>query len=243
MEFDIDVFIPRDSRMFTREAAIELEKNNICVMMMKNKQSHIVSDKMLLAEYAGKMGINVPICHVVNNVSAFKDAVDGIMARGKEVCFKPRRGLGGRGFRIIREYDELETMLYGYQGASITYQTALRILGEKESFDDLLVMNYLGGVEYSVDCLSWQGEAMAIVPRRKVEYAQLGSYSVQCLEGNEEIMELSRALIKEFALDYISNIQFRYSRGKPHLIEINRRMSGGIGMASMARGEFSLFGP
>lgn len=227
----IDVILPGDSRILTREQAVQLINQGYRVIRPLSKLSDAVSDKLKLAEMAKKMGINAPTGIVVNNILQFTDAYSKLSQEGKTVCFKPRVGLGGRGFRIIREFDELENLLHGYQGPSINYGTAMDILSKRKSFDDLLVMNYLEGVEYSVDCLSWQGEPLAIVPRRKVEYAQLGSYSVQLLEDKEEIIELCKGLIKEFQLEYISNIQFRYSNDKPYLIEINRRMSGGITLA------------
>lgn len=230
----IDVIIPRDSRILNQEQVALLENEGYRVMRSKNKISNLVSDKQKLAQRAREIGINAPTSIVVNNVGEFTKAVEELRQEGQEICFKPKSGLGGRGFRIIREYDELHNLLYGYQGPSITLDTAIRILSQKKSFDDLLVMNFLEGVEYSADCLCWEGKALAIVPRRKVEYAQLGSYSVQLLEDKPEIIELCKKLIEEFKLDFICNIQFRYSKGEPYLIEINRRMSGGITMASLS---------
>ena len=233
-EHNIDVVIPRDSRILNREQVAMLEREGYRVIRPRNEISDQVSDKLRLAQSAREIGINAPTSLVVNNRTEFVDAVMNLREAGEEVCFKPRRGLGGRGFRIIREFDELDNLLYGYQGPAINMATAVSILSQEDSFDDLLVMNFLDGVEYSVDCLCWEGEALAVVPRRKVEYAQLGSYSVQLLENKKEIIELSKKLIRYFKLDYICNIQFRYCKEEPYLIEINRRMSGGITIASMS---------
>jgi predicted ATP-grasp superfamily ATP-dependent carboligase len=95
----------------------------------------------------------------------------------------------------------------------------LKAAGE---FPELMVMEFLEGEEYSIDCLAKSGELIAAVPRRK------GGGRIRILENNKELMELAEVFTEEFKLDYIFNIQVKYNQGLPKLLEINPRMSGGL---------------
>ncbi|SDX54494.1 hypothetical protein SAMN05421783_1359 [Thiocapsa roseopersicina] len=84
-----------------------------------------------------------------------------------------------------------------------------------------MLMEYLEGPERSVDCLAHQGELVAAVARLKH-----GRH--QSLETSGAAIEGARRLVERYRLDGIVNIQFRDTRGIPHLLEINARMAGGM---------------
>lgn len=231
----IDVVFPRDTRILSMSAAKQLEDCGVRVIRQQScTNPEVFDDKHAFYQIAASIGLLVPQYRVVCSLADFIAAVKEIEDNGKIPCFKPRTGIGGRGFRIIREYNELDNLLTGYAGASITFENAVRIFSQQETFSDLLVMEYLDGVEYSIDCLSWQGNPFVVVPRRKVEYAQMGSYSVQRLEKNAEIVNLAETIISHFQLDYISNVQIRYSGERPYLLEVNPRASGGINISCLS---------
>lgn len=91
-----------------------------------------------------------------------------------------------------------------------------------------MVMEFLDGYEYSVDCLAMNGELLAAVPRKKV------SGRNQLLEENLALLETAKVITKELNIPYNFNIQFIYKNGVPKLLEINPRMSGGMYMSCMS---------
>ena len=84
-------------------------------------------------------------------------------------------------------------------------------------------MPYLPGPEYSVDMVVSQGTVLAAIGRRKVGV-------LQYLENEGEAIELAIDCARLMNADGMVNVQTRHNaEGKPLLLEINMRPSGGIG--------------
>jgi hypothetical protein len=171
--------------------------------------------------------VAVPEHRLVTTREEFDAAWEYLHARYKTVCFKPARSVFGLGFRILTEEgDDLGRMLAG-DSVRIGLEQARRLLSQRPTFPDLLVMPYLEGPERSVDCLGHEGELVRCVVRRKPRGANIG----QLLEPNPAVEETARALTRHFGLAGVYNIQLRDLSGVPHLLEINGRMSGGLHFA------------
>jgi biotin carboxylase len=158
------------------------------------------------------------------------------------VCFKPSTGTFGIGFHIID--DKLTSRKRLLDGVTHRISTAElhTILDSGSSFPELLVMDYLDGSEFSVDALAHDGKVLAMVCRRKPfngrvriegtsELRTKSDGQCQLLACEPEIEEMVRKLATHFHLGGIFNAQFRSPAQlpeKPHLLEINGRMSGGL---------------
>lgn len=94
----------------------------------------------------------------------------------------------------------------------------------------MLLMEYLSGPEYSVDCVGDNGRLICAVPRKK----HLSVGHGQTVVMDPVILEATRKLASDYKLNGNFNVQFRDEKNKPRLLEINPRMSGGIAMACLA---------
>ena len=94
----------------------------------------------------------------------------------------------------------------------------------------MLLMEFLEGREYSVDCVGDHGRLVTAVVRRKSGQAGAG----QRIDQRADILDATAQLCATHGLNGIFNVQFREAGGAPRLLEINPRMSGGIGMACVA---------
>lgn len=56
------------------------------------------------------------------------------------------------------------------------------------------------------------------------------------MEYNQDILEMTDAVMNHVSLRYPCNIQFKMKDGVPYLLEINTRMSGGLQMGCLAAG-------
>lgn len=83
-----------------------------------------------------------------------------------------------------------------------------------------MVLEYLEGPEYSIDCLATEEKLIAAIPRLK------GSGRVRELVEHFELIQMAHAFHNEYKLPYVFNIQVKYNEGVPKLLEINPRMSG-----------------
>lgn len=138
---------------------------------------------------------------------------------------KPASSEGSKGFRIIT--DEKVDILNERPGTAKICWELLR--GHMEQYDempDILIMEYLPGTEYSVDCVCKDGETIVCIPRQRMA-TSMGIATECIIEKNGEIIDISKRIIKDLNLSYNINLQFKYSReGKPKLVEINPRVSG-----------------
>ena len=141
-----------------------------------------------------------------------------------EVCIKPCVSVYGKGFgRITARSDRA-----GSERDHIDHWLAKNV--REGACEPQLVMQYLPGHEYSIDLAARDGELLAAVVRRKPITG-----AGQLLQHNPALVETARALVEQFKLNAMVNIQFREDhQGLPRLLEINPRASGGIGMSCMS---------
>ena len=105
--------------------------------------------------------------------------------------------------------------------------TFRRALAAAADIPPLLVMPYLDGPETSVDVLASGGRTVAAIPRSK-----LGRQRV--IGGDPVLPGLAAEMVEHFGLDGLVNVQFRSFQGRPALLEINTRPSGGLYQTALA---------
>jgi carbamoyl-phosphate synthase large subunit len=86
-------------------------------------------------------------------------------------------------------------------------------------------MEYLEGKEYTVDMLLERGRPVITIPRVRAATKQ-GISTVAVIEKNAEVIEKSELVAKRLGLDYNANMQFRYGKSGPKLIEVQPRLAG-----------------
>jgi carbamoylphosphate synthase large subunit len=183
--------------------------------------------------YASHAGDAVPgpetIC--VRSYEEYAAACATLRARHPMIAVKPSVGVYGIGFRVIDERRRaLDHILKGidYHVAATDLDRELQAAG---TFAPLLVMEYLPGHEYSVDCLASQGELKVAIARRK----EKGTAAGQVIVDSPAIQAACRALAARYGLNAIFNVQFKENAaGELRLLEVNARMSGGTAMACLA---------
>ncbi|NOT13493.1 MAG: ATP-grasp domain-containing protein [Methylococcaceae bacterium] len=166
----------------------------------------------------------------VNHCADFDKAVSHLSTKHAKLCVKPAVSVYGLGFRILdTQRASIIQLLKG-----IEYQIPLNELRQGMNncpeFDTLLVMEHLGGHEWSVDCAGKQGELLCAVQRKKSLVAGHG----QTIDNNSIISGMVERLTAHYRLNGLFNIQFKEGVDGPRLLEINPRPSGGFGMACLS---------
>lgn len=153
-----------------------------------------------------------------------------LRAKYAQLCVKPSKSVYGLGFALLDEARSTAQILM----AGDQYQVGLKDfragLDGLEEFRTMLLMEFLEGLEYSVDCVADDGRLVCAVPRRKLPKPGMG----QLIDPQPAMLEAAARLAAAYRLNGVFNVQFRESEGRVRLLEINPRMSGGIGMACMA---------
>lgn len=152
------------------------------------------------------------------------------------VCFKPCLSNGSRGFRILDESKDRFDLLFNHKPDS-SYSTLKDLEGvlSENEFPELLVTRYLAGAEFSVDALCVNGNAMAILPRKRNR--MVGGISVEGEFVEEQnLINYTRLIISRLGLHGPVGLQFRAGEnGRFYLLEINPRVQGTIS-ASLGAG-------
>ncbi|PZD97021.1 carbamoyl-phosphate synthase large subunit [Paenibacillus sambharensis] len=221
----IDVFIPRlHMEDIVRHIHLFDEIGTRVMVCRDMGLLEAMLDKRTFYEaVSGRNLVQIPAYEVVQTADQFREAYERLAAAGHNVCFKPTKSEGGMGFRIVNNTTDRLAELYGYVTLSTTFEDACRTLASVSRFDDLMVMEHLEGPEYSIDCVAdAEGGLLVSIPRRKAEGR------VYMLEDNPELQALAKRIANELRIPYAYNIQIRYNKGVPKLLEINPRMSGGL---------------
>ena len=166
----------------------------------------------------------------VENIEQFDAAWAELRPLHAKLCIKPSSSVYGLGFAVIDETrDSAQLLMQGVQ-YHVPYQELRQGLQQLPEFRTMLLMQYLDGHEYSVDCVGDAGRLVCAVARKKPLTAGHG----QLIDMPAEIAAACQMLCQSYQLNGNFNAQFREGSNGIALLEINPRMSGGIAMACVA---------
>jgi hypothetical protein len=244
----VDVFIPSRRRDAISDRRTDFEAGGTRLVVAGDGPTlRLLEDK---SEFLRQLPPEVPTpwTRAVTDAHGFRRAIAEIRATGRQPCFKPARSIFGLGFHRIDDRMTPLKRLVASEPVRIAESEALAILDAAASFPELLVMEYLDGPEFSVDVAALDGEVLAQVVRRKpfsgrvrVERESTAGFvsggRSQLIAPNPGIERLVAAVVARLRLGGICNIQFRSAATMPEvpkILEVNGRMSGGLGYAALA---------
>ncbi|MDC8760533.1 ATP-grasp domain-containing protein [Janthinobacterium fluminis] len=180
-------------------------------------------------------GLDLPLAppaqfRVVDNIAAYDAAYAELRPLHRKLCIKPSESVYGLGFAVLDEERSGAQLLLAGAAYQINAAELREGLAQMATFKPLLLMEYLDGHEYSADCVADHGALLCAVPRKKPHVGGQG----QLIDARADILQACAQLARDYQLNGVFNIQFREGRNGLALLEINPRMSGGIGMACAA---------
>lgn len=178
--------------------------------------------KTEVAILAATLGIPVPEGRLVASPAEFDAAYDELSARHASLCVKPDNGIFGSGFRRLDPEANPFEVLHEVPALRIDPASYRMALAAARGPVRVIVGEYLPGIERSIDCLAHRGKLVCAISRAKRGRSQH-------LDGHAEAIGYARRLTDALVLDGLVNIQFRDdAEGRPRLLEVNPRMSGGL---------------
>jgi len=235
----VDVIFPiptLELEMFAAKRSL-FEAQGQRVIVSSEESLRVANNKALLFRWMNEKGF--PCTPHFRTVQCWEDFVSAVQVMGypgRRACFKPPVSTGAQGFRVLdASTNRLELLLNAPPASTITNLEALRdVLASAYPFPELVVMEYLPGVEYDVDVLVNKGKVLSMVPRRnrRMWYGM----SLFCTtEYQQEIMRQTEEIVVSLGLSYVVSLSFKMDgAGAPKLIEINPRIPGSIISATMA---------
>lgn len=228
-EEHVDVLIPSISQELPelQKRRCEFEAIGTKVSVSDGEGLLIANDKIALYEYMKEHGFKIPEFRIAQSLDGFVEACESIGYPQKAICVKIKDGSGSRGIRLIDPSKSRFDIFAGEKPNSFftTYDDMISILGEAKEFPELMIMDYLPGMEYSVDLLADHGKTLYIVGRESnVINASIPQEAT--LAYNEEAYKLSEKIVESLKLDGNVDLDFKFDAdGHPQLMEINPRLA------------------
>lgn len=228
----IDVFIPGRRQLEIVKNEALFREAGIKVLCSASPESLLtIEDKAAFYEATERCSARPPGWFACSTADEVRQAIDTLEDIGVRTCVKPSIGVFGAGFRIIESKCDPLRYMMDVHAHRIGREELLYSLRQYDEFKPLLVMEYLSGIEYSVDCLFFEGQLTTYVARRK----EAGPGDPQRLVQEDDVHCACAELGAQFGLNGWANVQFkREPSSRLRLLEINPRMSGGIGKTAFS---------
>ena len=230
-EHGVDVFVPR--RFLSEVAKRRSDFERLGVRLFADGNSGLIGlleDKAATYRFFAERDFGcVPPVAIASSLDEFTAGYELLKSTADRVCYKLITDDGARSFRVIDDSIEAVSGVLSKPGTKLTFEAAKKVLGGYDFSVPVLMMPYLEGTEISADCLR-TASGNLIIPRFKMN----GRFSEIRLD--KDIMDECNKIMNALRIEMPLNIQFKMSGGKPYLLEINPRMSGGLQLSCAATG-------
>jgi carbamoyl-phosphate synthase large subunit len=234
-EEKVQIIIPQNTAelFILASSKKEFKKRGVSILLSDPKAIDVANNKYKLMQICKEHDIPVGKFYLVNHINNLRQRATELGWPDKKVVVKPPISNGMRGVRIIDEEIDLKESFYEQKPSSlmINMQNLNEVLGE--TFPDLIITEYLPGLEYSVDMFR-SNDINLVIPRTRDEI-RTGITFKGTVEYNSEIIKYSKMLAKKIDLKYCFGFQYKLDEnGTPKILESNPRIQGTMVMSTLA---------
>lgn len=219
----IDLFFPQTKMAeFFDE---DFGETKLILPVEKRETFDLIENKAAFSRFLIEKGVGnfIGDFELVQSFEEFNSAFSKLNVKHELLCIKPNIAVFAQGFKVIKDH--------GFSGAEfiadkipyhIPYDALIKLIEPDGFASQTLLMEFLVGEEFSVDCFFDEGELFCATVRIKQGY-------YQHLINYPELLDAVREISKCVNLNNLVNFQFKKDKkGEIKLLEINTRMSGGI---------------
>jgi carbamoyl-phosphate synthase large subunit len=234
-ETHADILLPQNTAelLTLAQNKSKFEEIGVKVVVSNAESIEISNNKFNLMELCRKHDVPVGDYYLVNTSAGLQDAAKKLGWPEVPVIVKPPESNGQRGIRIIDEKFDPKEMFYNEKPNSLytNMHELCRILGD--NFPELIVTEFLPGVEYTVDLFRSSGR-IDIIPRCRT-LIRSGITFNATLEQHADIIRYSKILTEVTNLEHCFGFQFKLDRnGVPKILESNPRVQGTMVISTFA---------
>ena len=166
----VDVFFPHISMElpYILERIEDFHKLNVKVAISDSETLNTANSKYQPYEFMRAKGLTVPCYFLVNSSETLRSRIAELGYPQKPVVVKMTENSGSRGVRIVRA-DLSKSDLFMHDKPSsmnVTLDEMCEIIDECNPVPEMMAMEFLPGVEYTVDLLADHGKTLYIAGRR-----------------------------------------------------------------------------
>lgn len=234
----VDIYFPNISAEVSAVSIRKKEFEQIGTKLSISNQNSIdiANDKLKVYDFLKEHQVKVPNYYPVCSVEDFIINSKKLGFPNKPVCLKIVNESGSRGVRIIdhckNRYD-----IFAHQKPNsffTSYEDMISILQEAKNIDNMLLVEYMPGNEYSVDALADKGKTLYIVGRENTE-------SIMSIAQESEVKKIESAYEDSKKtielLNFDGNVGFDFmlnEDGIPFLMDINPRITATVSVIAAA---------
>lgn len=225
----VDVVLPFMSSELVPliERKAEFEANGTKVSVSDRASVEITINKFQFYEFLKNNNLPVPRFAVIRNADDLISACEACGYPNNAVCVKATELSGSRGIRIIKPNASRFEILFHEKPNSFftTMEDLLSTLKEREEMPEMMAMEYLPGMEGSVDLIAENGKILYMAYRESTvnlhSIPQAGE-----LKDNPEAYEIAKKVIGSLKYTGSADLDFKNDEnGHPVLMEINPRIA------------------
>lgn len=229
----VDIIIPCVTRELAKFAAARalFAENGICVGTMDPQAIDVANNKGKLLTATRAAGLPTAEFYLANTVEEVEAAFDKLGYPQRAVCVKAVEGNGSRAVRLVDANISMSNLFFNEKpnGMYISKHDLMLLLRETPQFPkELMLMQALPGIEYSVDLVAKDGETLAALCRRGMEVVS-SNQTMSVVVDEPDVIEQCRNVVSLLKLS--GNIGFDLKcdeNGNAYILEINPRYTGGI---------------
>ena len=228
----VDVFFPHISMElpYILERMADFEALGVKVAISDKETLATANCKYHLYEFMKAKGLTVPKYFLVDSAETLRKRICELGFPQRPVCVKMTENSGSRGVRIVRA-DISKSYLFMHDKPSsmnVTLDEMCEILEDCNPMPTIIAMEFLPGVEYTVDLLADHGKTLYIAGRRNTT-SSMSIAQTSVVEKNDVAYKLCEDIVRELNLD--GNIGFDFMMDEndtPWLTDLNPRVTATI---------------
>ncbi|RAZ69369.1 ATP-grasp domain-containing protein [Planococcus maitriensis] len=196
---------------------------DVAVALPESDHFDVLADKEKIYGFLQEQGLSryIPTYVGFSNTEELKPIAEKEFPDEEYIVVKQINGYGALGFAMLTNRENYLRALKEGKSKIVNIDDYADI----PSADRRIVMEYLGGTEYSVDVFMHQGEVVTAVPRERT-----GVSNGIVLDGkvvhNEELIEAAAEISKVLVTDGFINLQFFSTASGYRLTDVNARFCG-----------------
>lgn len=205
----------------------EFEEIGTKVSVSDRNSVEITNNKYLFYEFLKKNRLPVPKYAHIRNADELIDACEYCGYPQNAVCVKATELSGSRGIRIIQPQMSKFDILFGEKPNSFytTMEELFETLHEREKMPEMMAMEYLPGMEGSVDLIADNGKILYMAYRESTVNLHSIPQSGE-LKDNPEAYAIAEKVIEALRFTGNADLDFKNDKnGIPVLMEINPRIA------------------
>ena len=229
---NVDVFFPHISMElpFILDRMEDFENVGVKVAISDKETLATANCKYHLYEFMKDKGLTVPQYFLVDSSETLRKRIGELGFPKRPVCVKMTENSGSRGVRIVcAELSKSDLFMHDKPSSmNVTLDEMCEILDGCNPMPTIMAMEFLPGVEYTVDLLADHGKTLYIAGRRNTT-SSMSIAQTSVVEKKDGAYQLCEDIVRQLNLD--GNIGFDFmldENDTPWLTDLNPRVTATI---------------